>query len=244
MVVITQMEVQTQTRLMSPLQQRIVYVFTPWVYRATSSHMVATAQMDVQTQTRPTSPPNHSRGFCPRLHTLSAQGYIATRGGNSTDGGAETDTPFVSTTAEDSVYVFTPWVYRAASSNMVVIAQMEVQTQTRHYSRGLCLRLHTLSCRDTSPYMVVTAQMVVQRQIRHYSRGLCLHPQALSVPGCIATHGGNSADGGADTDTPYVSTTAEDSVHVFTPWVCRATSSPMVVTAQMEVQTQTRHYSR
>ena len=184
MVVITQMEVQTQTRLMSPLQQRIVYVFTPWVYRATSSHMVATAQMDVQTQTRPTSPPNHSRGFCPRLHALSAQGYIATRGDNSTDGGAETDTPFVSTTAEDSVYVFTPWVYRAASSNMVVIAQMEVQTQTRHYSRGLCLRLHTLSCRDTSPYMVVTAKMEVQTQTRPTSPPQLMILSTSSRPGC------------------------------------------------------------
>ena len=65
--------------------------------------------------------------------------------------------------------------------------------------------------------MVVTAQMEVQTQTRHYSRRFCQRLHALSITGCIITHGGNSADGGADTDTPYVSTTAEDSVYVFTP---------------------------
>ena len=65
--------------------------------------MVVTAQMEVQTHTR-----HYSRGFCQRLHTLGVQGYIIKHGGNSADGGADIDTPYVSTTAEDSVYVFMP----------------------------------------------------------------------------------------------------------------------------------------
>ena len=40
-------------------------------------------------------------------HCTVVQGG-GSRGGDSTDGGAETDSPYVSTTAEDSVHVFTP----------------------------------------------------------------------------------------------------------------------------------------